>query len=116
MCFDTDYDYYYFTSERRKARKVHKCDECRQPIQVGEHYRYSAGSVDGEIDSFKACLRCEAMRAEIKRHEIAEGCAPFESICPDGYLREYLDNVEPERRAAIEAAASPAGLDAEGRE
>lgn len=53
-----------FKTVTRKARKEHKCCECRDDIYIGEEYQYSSGIWDGEPDSFKQCLCCaKVMRA-----------------------------------------------------
>lgn len=48
----------------RRARKDHRCTECRQPIAKGVTYEYASGIWDGRPDSFKTCLPC----AEIRNH------------------------------------------------
>ena len=48
----------------RKARKSHKCCECRGEIKPGEQYRYESGIWDGEPASFKICLDCLDLRNE----------------------------------------------------
>jgi len=45
-----------------KARKIHKCCECRDTINVGEKYEYVFGKWDGEIGVFKTCLSCVSVR------------------------------------------------------
>jgi hypothetical protein len=45
----------------RQARKLHKCDACRTAIKPGERYRYVFTVYDGEADTTKRCLRCEAI-------------------------------------------------------
>ena len=47
-----------FSTKVRKAKKTHKCCECRQQINPGDEYRYSSGIWDGEPQSFKQCLTC----------------------------------------------------------
>lgn len=55
----------------RKARKQHKCCECRLPIEPGDRYQYISGVWDGRPDSFKTCAPCAQIRTE---------------YCPDGYI------------------------------
>lgn len=50
-----------FSTKVRKAKKTHKCCECRQQINPGDEYRYSSGIWDSEPESFKQCLTCAAI-------------------------------------------------------
>jgi len=61
---ETDYDSgpSCFKEQDRKARKPHKCHECRRVIQVGEVYRYESGVWDGRPEQFHICLDCLSLR------------------------------------------------------
>lgn len=48
--------------DMRKARKPHKCSECRRDIQPGEEYEYFKGKCDGEIFVNKTCPDCLSIR------------------------------------------------------
>ncbi len=65
-----------------RARKEHECRECRRTIAVGERYELIVGKWDGEFDSLRTCLRCEAVRDAFAE---VEGCHP-----PIGTLREEI--------------------------
>lgn len=52
-----------FWETTRKARKRHKCSECRGWIEIGEAYAYIRGIWDGEASSFKQCSDCVALIA-----------------------------------------------------
>ena len=58
--FDCSCDF----SERRevKARKPHRCSECRQEIPVGTTYEYVAAKFDGDFYTIKTCLPCAEIR------------------------------------------------------
>lgn len=49
-----------------KARKIHKCCECRGAIQLGEKYHKFSGVWNGDFDTFKRCLDCHALAIEIE--------------------------------------------------
>ena len=51
----------------RKARKQHKCEECRGTIAVGEVYNYHHGVLDGTGVSYKVCTDCETLRDDINK-------------------------------------------------
>ena len=76
-----------YSSELRKARKIHKCCECGTIIEKNEKYHYFSGIWDGEAHSFKTCQKCELLR---------EYCLSSQSVYDDGMqfggLEEYLEN------------------------
>ena len=51
-----------FTSVKRKARKQHKCCECKRQIEAGETYLVEEGKWDGEFETFKTCSDCLSIR------------------------------------------------------
>ena len=51
-----------FRRKECKARKQHKCGECRRVIEKGELYTYLSGIHDGDPFSFKTCADCMSMR------------------------------------------------------
>lgn len=66
MTYDScscDYDMPAFCQvETRKARKPHKCWECRAAIDPGEVYEHVRGKWDGDIWTFKTCALCLELR------------------------------------------------------
>lgn len=42
----------------RRARKAHRCEECRGSIVPGELYTYVSGVWDGCPDSWRMCSAC----------------------------------------------------------
>jgi hypothetical protein len=51
-------------TQTRKARKPHRCCECRETINAGDRYEYMSGVWDGRPHAFKTCLLC----VEIRNH------------------------------------------------
>jgi len=47
---------------RPKARKEHRCCECRRIIKKGEQYNNTSGLWDGGWDTYKTCTDCESIR------------------------------------------------------
>ena len=45
-----------------KARKDHKCLECRRAIRRGSQYERTSGKFDGNIYSDAVCLECAEIR------------------------------------------------------
>lgn len=55
--------------EMRKARKVHKCGECGEPIQAGERYEDFFGADDGKPIRHKTCAACVEIRGHFSGSE-----------------------------------------------
>ena len=53
-----------FNVDKRRARKEHRCCECRDAIAVGELHEYVTMLFDGAWSSFRSCLLC----SEIGNH------------------------------------------------
>ena len=58
----------FYTAQRRKARKQHRCLECNAPILPGETYEYAAGKSEGGMWDAKTCAACLALVDWIKAH------------------------------------------------
>ena len=71
MC-DADVQASAFREEWRRARKVHECCVCDDPIQVGELYHYCSGIWDGGAAAYKHCARCWKIYEEINAYVIKE--------------------------------------------
>lgn len=59
MCMDNDWDSQVLRETRRRARKLHRCDECWKHILPGQHYIVTATLTDGSVSSYKNCLKCD---------------------------------------------------------
>ena len=64
VSYDNDYGPSCFKAITRKARKIHKCNECGEVILPGCEYKYESGVWDGTPDSYKTCLDCMSVRDE----------------------------------------------------
>lgn len=69
-CFCEDYEppeFYHL--DTRRARKLHRCTECRRAIQPGETHERVRAKWDGlSIENLRACCRCLALRACVTAH------------------------------------------------
>lgn len=65
---DGDQPSLFSEREIRSARKQHKCDECQNPINVGESYRSVFGVWDGMADSHRLCSYCVACKEYVEAH------------------------------------------------
>lgn len=75
----------------RKARKEHKCCECRETIKVGDTYHFTSGIWEGRGDSFKTCAKCEALRHYIFG---VDDNARYDGIAFEGGCREWCQNAD----------------------
>ncbi len=60
----------FYSSKEVKARKPHKCLECKQIIQVGELYQRASGKFDGRVFADKTCLPCAEIRSAYSCGEV----------------------------------------------
>ena len=61
---DVDYDgHNEFYEERwQKARKPHRCCECREEVPIGQQYQVIAYKFDGVLSAHKTCAACADVR------------------------------------------------------
>lgn len=56
----------FWRQETRRARLVHRCDECGFPIMRGERYVCTSGKWDGEFEMYRAHELCELLAASLQ--------------------------------------------------
>ena len=89
MCLDVDCEYEIISGpDWRKARKPHRCDECRRAIDPGERYYRYAMKEWGErsIREQRMCAHC--------RSTIEVGAAM--TGCPMSWWWEKVHDLEPD--------------------
>jgi hypothetical protein len=59
---DYDCELEFYDIKWPKAKKEHRCCECRRIITVGEEYEKWTGKWDGSLSSTKTCLLCTEIR------------------------------------------------------
>ena len=70
-------EYPEFYSEKIvKAKKEHKCCECREIIPKGQKYHRASGKWDGEMRSYKTCLPCMRIRDDYCKYGFVFGELP----------------------------------------
>jgi hypothetical protein len=63
----------------RKARKPHKCIECRETIKAGQQYVYRSTKWEGDVSSWAVCLVCDDWsKALCAAQERECGCSGYE--------------------------------------
>lgn len=58
----------FYHQENRKAKKEHRCSECARAIEPGETYEHVRGKWNGDVDTFKTCPRCLALKEWVRAH------------------------------------------------
>jgi hypothetical protein len=91
----------FSTQSHRKARKLHRCGECRRVIEPGELYSYATGVNDGSFWSAKQCQHC------------AIGAALLIKMCGGFLYGEVQEDLEEHAGAPLPWAAKAEQL-AEG--
>ncbi|NOV25928.1 hypothetical protein E5S69_20715 [Cupriavidus necator] len=89
-CF-CDYDApEFYVQATHKARKAHRCNECRRQIKAGENYERASGKWDGQVDFFKTCEHCVSIRQWVKAH-VPCACLSHGNLIEDAieYGRAY---------------------------
>jgi hypothetical protein len=90
MADGADFEGTFLGESTRKARKVHKCEECWREIQPGEQYRIATWVNDGRVDSMKMCAHCR-----VASKWLSDNCGGFvyggvwEDI--EEHIEEYRD-------------------------
>lgn len=77
-----------------KARKDHKCSECRGVIPRGSLYRNIQMLWEGKWDTVRQCFACLAVIEEIAKIEKTKGCHDSESRPQLLELGSALNDVE----------------------
>ena len=98
----------FYTEKKVKARKSHKCSECKKEIRRGEIYERVTGKWDGEIDTYKTCKTCLNILNEFfcegrifgnMKWDLYENLQ--ETLRYDGFPGECLAELEPEARKYV---------------
>lgn len=55
----------FWVEETPKARKQHKCAECRHTIEIRETYHRMTGKWDGRVSTTKCCNSCYEIGTKI---------------------------------------------------
>lgn len=92
-----------------RARKEHKCCECRGIISVGELYHVHSGIWDGTPERYKVCEDCERLRDSINAGLAIDERAWFTGLAEFvfesdnlSFIKAFLITKE-KRRASIDS-------------
>lgn len=68
----------FFSDKIVKAKKEHRCSECKEAIPIKTQYEYASGCWDGDFQVYKTCMSCVEIRAHF--------------ACGNGWTYGYLWN------------------------
>jgi hypothetical protein len=77
MCYCPDEGSSEFYSRTHpRARKAHRCEECRRVILPGERYARHSQKWEGDVSSWPTCAQCDAWSSAFARaSRIVCGCS-----------------------------------------
>jgi hypothetical protein len=76
----------FYQAQTPKARKNHHCCECAGKIKIGEVYFQHCGVWEGDFFTYKNCVDCYHLRAELNEDLDTEDQIGFGELC--GILME----------------------------
>ena len=93
----------FFSKTMRRARKEHKCCECRRMILPAEEYEHVSGKWEGQVETYKTCQDCLSIRREF----FCEGFF-YEQMFE--YLHEHLNEIYGQVSSDCLLALTPAAM------
>lgn len=79
----------FYNAAIRKARKVHKCEECPGEIRPGERYEHVSGCWDYGVSTFKTCQQCVDLRTWVNNNV---PCLCWQHGNADEGMREAIED------------------------
>lgn len=64
----------------RKARKPHRCGDCKGDIKIGERYLYISGIWEDKPASFSRCMDCNHIRCMIRADTGSDQCMELNGL------------------------------------
>jgi hypothetical protein len=106
MSFDGDYEPCdVWRDTKRRARKEHKCSACKETIQRTHFYIEHFSIFEGEFDTFKRCMRCEAIYQHLLN--VSHSDSPPMPLLDCGHSYREIHRVDPPDHIAALAFALP---------
>lgn len=91
-CIEVDHDGFaeLLAIEERRAKKQHKCTECKKIIKPKETYTYEKTMYDGDTEEWKTCLDCLSVREAFFCHGFILG--EIWSLLWDHFMNDGIDD------------------------
>lgn len=77
------------TSSTPRAKRNHRCCECRGTIQAGETYHCFTGLWDGEWSTYRTCSECEVLRGDLCKAMDQDDWPPFGNLYEEVFESRY---------------------------
>lgn len=90
-----------------KARKMHKCGECRRDIQPGSEYERTSFKWEGKFETYHVCFDCAEIREAFDCSEAGEALIIGEMW---SYLEQNFASLTTGCLANLETASAKAYL------
>jgi len=101
MSHTVEEQYTIYDERRVRARIRHECDACDLPIEPGHAYMRIGILFDGEWETVKRCLRCQAIHEHLRELGAFFETWPAERLdCGEEY-RAHWGNEPPPEIAAL---------------
>lgn len=107
MSYEAEGYYVAYREIVRRARKLHTCDACEQPIRPGDYYCAVSWVFDGGADGVKRCGSCQRTHEHLRNLCWYKDRGYHDHLWPDERLRcgrEYEDewgDAPPDEIAAL---------------
>lgn len=89
MSHSCDEVYEVYNETYPKARKTHTCEACEENIPPGGRYARVFTLFNGTAETYKRCLRCQALHEHLRRLGDYD-CWPDERLnCGESYEDEW---------------------------
>ncbi len=108
MSRSCDETYEVYDERLVRARKPHTCDACTETIPPGVFYTRIGTVFDGDVDSFKRCMRCQTIHEHLRTLGDGEMWPDERLNCGEEYRAHW--GVEPPPEIAALAFLGPADV------
>lgn len=90
MCTCDNYDPpAFYAASVVRARKQHKCCECRTEIKIGEKHEKATGKWEGKIATYRTCLKCKELWQRVSS-EVPDICMAHSALNDEIYNSELI--------------------------
>lgn len=100
MSHSVEETYAVYDERSPVARKEHRCDACDERIAPGQQYARIGIVFQGEAESVKRCLRCQAIHEYLRDKDPGETWPAERLDCGEKY-EDHWGEDPPERIAAL---------------
>lgn len=90
MSHEIDEYYKFYDESATTARKVHRCDACKEPILPKQQYmRIYIVRSDSDVENLKRCLRCQVIHEHLRTIGDSDMYPAERLDCGEEYLSHW---------------------------